>query len=53
MFLLMNIFKIWNTESVVESDEDAPMDDYYVAKGSMKKEKKRQERDSQRQVQCF
>lgn len=47
------IYQILDTEPVVESDEDVPVDEYYVAKGSKKKEKKRQERDAQRQVHCF
>eukprot|EP00262_Sarcandra_glabra_P020390 TRINITY_DN8093_c0_g1_i2.p1 TRINITY_DN8093_c0_g1~~TRINITY_DN8093_c0_g1_i2.p1 ORF type:complete len:306 (-),score=72.21 TRINITY_DN8093_c0_g1_i2:57-974(-) len=38
-------------EDVARSDEDAPVADYYVAKASTKKEKKRQERDAQRQAE--
>lgn len=38
------------TEAHVESDEEVPEDDFYVAKASSKKERKRQEREAQRQV---
>lgn len=39
-----------DTEIVDESDEDVGEGDYYVAKASKKKDKKRQEREAQRQV---
>lgn len=40
-----------DAEAVDESDEEADGNDYYPAKASKKKEKKRQEREAQRQVQ--
>nr|DAD23308.1 TPA_asm: hypothetical protein HUJ06_024771 [Nelumbo nucifera] len=40
-----------NTDIVYGSEDDAPEDEYYVAKASKKKEKKRQEREAQRQAE--
>lgn len=37
-------------EDTVESDEEGLGGNYYVAKASTKKEKKKQEREAQRQV---
>lgn len=47
----------WGTETVDGSDDEDAADGYYRAKASTKKEKKRQEREAQRQVEvskrCF
>lgn len=40
-----------SADAIVESDEEVPEADYYVAKASTKKEKKKQEREAQRQAE--